>query len=150
MAQDDQALFSRRVDELIGIVTETVAARGANLVQDPIVVGQRLLLRVIPFVEPLARNGAARRDMLVRLLEAARTRVAEDGVRSAISAVQTAMSLGLDSILVDALQDTNMLARSAAGCGGCLLALFNSYFRRHSRPGPAPPAAAVADPGTSM
>jgi len=139
---DQAATFNRRVDELIGIVSETIEARGANLASDPLVVGQRILLRVIPFIEPLARNGPSRRAMLVDLLEAARSRVREERVRGAIQGVQLAMSMGLDSILVDALQDTDMLRRSAAGCGGCLLALFNGFFRRHS--GAAePPVASV-------
>jgi len=140
MTDAEQALFNRRTDELISIITDTIESRGSNVAADPIVVGQRILMRAIPFVEPLARNGPARREMLVRLLSAAEGRATDERLRLALGAVQQAMRMGLDSILVEALQNTEMLAQGARGCGACLLSLFHSYFRRHSQP--AAPAAA--------
>jgi hypothetical protein len=136
------AVTPARVTELLDIVRNAVGdVREDAGIDNLLVVGQRVLLRAIPFVEPLGRDGASRRAVLVALVSAAEEAAGSGTVRTALRGVQRAMDLGADSILVSALQDTEMLARSARGCGACLLSLFQRLFRQHA-PGAAAPAPA--------
>jgi hypothetical protein len=132
------AIPEARVSELIDLVQAAVADGSS---EEPLVVGQRVLFALIPFVEPLATSGPSRRQLLVSLVEAASLRSNESSVRFALQAVHRALELRMDEVLVAALQDTEMLSRGAGGCGACLLSVFNSYFRLRSPRSPASPAA---------
>jgi hypothetical protein len=154
MAAED-AVNERRVRELLDLVGSVVASMRDDEVRGDtgamLVLGQRVLLKLIPFVEPLGRNGAARRAILVSLVNAAEQAAQDGKVRTVLGAVKQGLALNVDGVLVAALQDTEMLGRAARGCGGCLLNMFQRYFRQHapaaSEAAPAPPAA--NDPPTS-
>lgn len=124
------ALTSRRVDELLDLVGDVIGS--GSFTQEPMVAGQRVLMRLIPFAEPLGRNGPARRQVLVSLVDAAVDRTDNPQLRFALQAVQQVFNMGLDSVIVDALQDTRLLAQGAMGCGSCLLSIFMRFFRRRS------------------
>ena len=130
MDDNDAAVTSRRVDELLDLVGDVVGS--GSVTQEPMVAGQRVLMRLIPFAEPLGRNGPARRQVLVSLVDAAVGRTDNPQLLFALRAVQQVFNMGLDSVIVDALQDTRLLAQSAMGCGACLLSVFMRFFRRHS------------------
>jgi hypothetical protein len=140
-----------RVRELLDLVDEALR-HGGDVVSgqaDPaamLVVGQRVLLKLIPFVEPLARDGPSRRAALVALVEEAERRAEDERLRVGLAAVRQGLALNVDRILVAALQDTEMLARGARGCGACLLATFQRHFRQRApAPAAAPSHAATAE-----
>jgi hypothetical protein len=138
---------ARRVNELLDLVDEATRHDLSDLAElkdnpaQAIVVGQRVLLKLIPFAEPLGRDGPSRRAVLVTLIEEAEQRAQNDRIRFALGAVRSGMDMGVDRILVAALQDTEMLSRSARGCGACILSLFQRHLRRHGAPAAAPAAA---------
>jgi hypothetical protein len=146
------AVTAARVREMLDLADEamrhgTELKNGGAAAADPaamLVLGQRVLLKLIPFVEPLARDGPSRRAVLVALVDEGERMADNAQLRLALGAVKQGLALNVDRILVAALQDTEMLARSARGCGACLLSMFQNHFRQHARP--AAPAAPSPGP----
>lgn len=132
---------AEHIRTLRAMIEETLREAGPEAVANPAMLlplGQRVLRKVIPYTETLARSGPHRRSIMIEALTAVRDRAGGEGqaegeakepesraLRIAADAAITAVRLNMDSVLVDALQDTRSLAASAPAIARCLLALFN-------------------------
>lgn len=116
------------------MVEEEIGAYGgpAGLVSNPaalLPLGQRILRRIIPFTESLARSGPQRRALMIEALQRGRE-VVPDQAKIAFDAALLAVRMDMDAVIVGALQDTRMIAQNAPRIATCLLALFRMLAHR--------------------
>lgn len=124
----------QHVRAIRAMVEEEIEAAGgpSGLISDPsslLPLGQRILRRVIPFTETLARSGPQRRALMIEALQRGQEAVPGDA-KIAFDAALLAVRMDMDSVIVGALQDTRMLAQNAPRIATCILALFRMLARR--------------------
>jgi hypothetical protein len=119
----------QHVRAIRAMVEEEVAAAGSLSPAALLPLGQRVLRRIIPYTERLARSGPARRALMIEALQRGRD-AAPEQTHLAFDAALLAVRMDMDAVIVGALQDTRMLADSAPRIATCLLALFRMLARR--------------------
>ena len=127
---------AEHVAAIRAMVEEEIAGAGGvgGLAGNPaalLPLGQRILRRIIPYTEQLARSGSQRRAMMIEALQRGRE-AAPEQTRIAFDAALLSVRMGMDGVLVGALQDTRMLAQSAPRIARCIMALFRMIAHRNA------------------